>query len=29
MSLIGATKEMARYFPDQAGNELLTDRAAY
>lgn len=24
LSLIGATKEMARYFPDQAGNELLT-----
>jgi ABC-type transport system involved in multi-copper enzyme maturation permease subunit len=24
LSLIGATKEMARYFPDQAGRELLT-----
>ena len=24
LSLIGATREMARYFPDQAGNELLT-----
>lgn len=29
LSLIGATKEMARYFPDQAGNELLTVRSPH
>ncbi|MEV7387720.1 MULTISPECIES: histidine kinase dimerization/phosphoacceptor domain-containing protein [unclassified Streptomyces] len=29
LSLVGATRELARYFPDQAGNELLTVRSPH